>query len=107
MERRKYLRVTVDLPSQILGEWDADVVGKCYSLGGGGFGFLLPRPFDVGEWLTVEIEVGSDRVNARAVVVGCANAEDPKDEWRVSCRLEELPREDFERLHDVLLHPVG
>ena len=73
---------------------------------GGGFGFLLDRQFAVGSWLTVEIELGGDdRVNARAVVVGCEPADDRPGMWRISTRLEELPDEDRRRLEDALHHP--
>ena len=102
---RKYPRIKVNRPTYISGESDAEafVEGSCCSLGGGGFGFLLRHPFAVGSWVTIEMDLGSERLNARAVVVGCeADTEDPSL-WRVATRLEELPEEDRRRLDSALL----
>ncbi len=104
MERRRFLRVTVDAPSHVAGEApsEADVVGKCYSLGGGGFGFLFDRPFEVGAWLAVEIELVGGPINARAVVVSCGPANDGSGNWNTSTKLTELPDEDLRRLNEAL-----
>jgi hypothetical protein len=106
MERRKYLRIKVDLPSHVAGEGPAEsnLEGSCFSIGGGGFGFILDRPIAVGAWLTVEIELGKDVLHARAVVVGSEPCHENPGKWRVSTRLEEIPDEDRERLNNALRH---
>lgn len=49
------------------------------------------------------MDLGSERLNARAVVVGCEADTDDPSLWRVATRLEELPEEDQRRLDSALL----
>ena len=109
MYRRRYPRIKVDLPSHVSGEDDSDAYldARCFSIGGGGFGFLLSHPFDVGSWLTVEIDLGNERLNARAVVVGCQPSDTEQGHWRISTQLEELPEEDRKRLDASLVGVQG
>lgn len=105
MHARKYPRIKVNRPTYISGESDAEsfIEGRCCSIGGGGFGFLTNHPFAVASWVTIEINLDNERLNARAIVVGCeADAEDP-NLWRIATRLEELPEEDQRRLNNALL----
>lgn len=102
MERRKFVRIVVDLGAHVAGDEaaEADVKGMCYSLGGGGFGLLLDRPFEVGSWVTIELDLGEERLNARGTVVRSESA--GPGVWRVSTKLEELPDEDRKRLDATL-----
>ncbi|MBA3442440.1 MAG: PilZ domain-containing protein [Pyrinomonadaceae bacterium] len=102
--KRNFPRIRVNHPTYISGESDAEsfIEGRCCSIGGGGFGFLTNHPFAVGSWVTIEVNLESERLNARAVVVGCeADTEDPSL-WRVATRLEELPEEDQRRLDSAI-----
>lgn len=101
---RKYPRVKVNRPTHVAGESDAesDTQGTCFSIGGGGFGFILNHSFPIASWLTIQIDLEGETLNARAIVVGCEA--DPENEglWRVATRLEELPEEDRQRLQSLL-----
>lgn len=105
MHTRKYPRIKVNRPTYISGESDAEsfIEGKCFSIGGGGFGFLTSHVFAIASWVTIEINLDGERLNARAIVVGCeADAEDP-GLWRIATQLQELPEEDQRRLDSALL----
>ena len=103
--QRKFPRVKVNRPTHVSGEAADEffLEGRCCDIGGGGFSFLLNHPFAVGSWLTIEIDLGSERLNARGVVVGCQAEGGEPGLWRISTRLEELPEEDRRRLDSALL----
>lgn len=101
---RKYPRVKVNVPAHLAGEdeEDANIEGGCFSIGGGGFGFILDRPFAEGSWLTAEIDLPDGILHARSVVVSSARQSEDSDKWIVACRLVEMPEEDQQRLKHAL-----
>ncbi|HYE72517.1 MAG TPA: PilZ domain-containing protein [Blastocatellia bacterium] len=103
-DQRKYPRVKVNVPVRLAGEdeMDADIEGECFSIGGGGFGFIIDRPFAEGSWLTAEIDLPDGILHARAVVVSSAPQAEDSDKWVIATRLVELPGEDRQRLTQAL-----
>ncbi|MFN7949820.1 MAG: PilZ domain-containing protein [Blastocatellia bacterium] len=103
-DNRRLPRVRVNAPAHLAGEesQDALIEARCFSIGSGGFGFILDRQFSPGTWLTVEIDLADGTLHARAVVVGCNPAPDEPGKWMVATRLTELPESDLQRLQHAL-----